>query len=69
MKKVIVTANAHEYLLTQLKQHGYEVLYQPQLTYNELNRLIADAEGLVVTTRIKIDKNMASSETTMVKRP
>jgi D-3-phosphoglycerate dehydrogenase len=58
MKKVIVTANAHEYLLTQLKQHGYEVLYQPQLTYNELNSLVADAEGLIVTTRIKIDKTI-----------
>jgi D-3-phosphoglycerate dehydrogenase len=58
MKKVIVTAKAHEYLLTQLKQHGYEVLYQPQLTYDELRDLIADAEGLVVTTRIKIDKTI-----------
>jgi len=58
MKKVIVTAKAHEYLLTQLKQHGYEVLYQPQLTYDELRGLIADAEGLVVTTRIKIDKTI-----------
>jgi D-3-phosphoglycerate dehydrogenase len=58
MKKVIVTAKAHEYLLTQLKQHGYEVLYQPQLSYDELNNLIADAEGLVVTTRIKIDKTI-----------
>jgi D-3-phosphoglycerate dehydrogenase len=58
MKKVIVTAKAHEYLLTQLKQHGYEVLYQPQLSYDELKDLVADAEGLVVTTRIKIDKTI-----------
>jgi D-3-phosphoglycerate dehydrogenase len=56
MKKVIVTAKAHEYLLTQLRQHGYEVFYQPQLTYDELSAMVAEAEGLVVTTRIKIDK-------------
>jgi len=58
MKKVIVTAKAHEYLLTQLKQHGYEVLYQPQLSYDKLKNLVVDAEGLVVTTRIKIDKSI-----------
>src|SRR6187397_512374 len=58
MRKIIVTAKAHEYLLTRLKEQGFEVLYQPEITYEELNNVIADAEGLVVTTRIKIDKGI-----------
>jgi D-3-phosphoglycerate dehydrogenase len=56
MSKVIITAKTHEYLVNRLQQAGLEVLYLPAVTYNELEHLIDDAEGLVVTTRIKVDK-------------
>src|ERR1051326_3408344 len=56
MKKIIITANTHEYLMDQLKKHGYEVLYLPKITYEELSERIVDADGLVVTTRIKVDR-------------
>ena len=56
MKKVIITCKAHEYLQQRLQQSGYEVQYNPVITYEELSAAIPDAEGLVVTTRIKIDK-------------
>lgn len=58
MKKVIVTAKAHDYLLSRLTQRGYEVIYEPQINYESLSTIIGDAEGLVVTTRIKIDKTI-----------
>ena len=58
MRKVIVTSNAHEFLLDQLKQRGYEVHYAPKISYEELKELIPGAEGLVVTTRIPIDKTL-----------
>jgi D-3-phosphoglycerate dehydrogenase len=56
MKKVIVTAKAHDYLLSRLAQQGFDVIYKPQISYEELNTIIGDAEGLIVTTRLKIDK-------------
>ena len=56
MKKVIVTAKAHDYLLSRLAQQGFDVIYKPQISYEELNTIIGDAEGLIVTTRFKIDK-------------
>ncbi len=56
MRKVIITAKAHEYLINQLEQRGFIVQYMPELSYEELNKLIPGAEGLIVTTRLKIDK-------------
>lgn len=58
MRKVIISAPAHEVLENTLVQKGFDVLYNPAISYEELEEVIADAEGLVVTTRIRIDKNI-----------
>ncbi|HYM92686.1 MAG TPA: NAD(P)-dependent oxidoreductase [Chitinophagaceae bacterium] len=63
MKKVIITSNAHEYLMNRLAQLDYEVVYQPQISYDELSKIIQDTEGLVVTTRIRIDKEILDKAT------
>lgn len=56
MRKVIITAKAHDYLKERLKNAGYEVIYEPKMTYEELSNIIAGIEGLIMTTSIKIDK-------------
>ncbi|MGN6492326.1 MAG: NAD(P)-dependent oxidoreductase [Agriterribacter sp.] len=58
MRKVIVTAKVHQYLLDRLQEKEYTVSYFPQITYQELEQEISEAEGLIITTRIKVDKNM-----------
>lgn len=58
MKKVIISAPAHELLAKGLEKKGYEVIYAPHISYVELKDIIGDAEGLVVTTRLSIDKEL-----------
>ena len=58
MHKVIITAKVHDYLKEQLIKNGYEPIYLPQVSYEELSNLVHEAEGLIVTTRLKIDKTI-----------
>ena len=60
MKKVLITATAHPILEQTLFEHGYEVFYMPNITAEELESCIGDVHGIVVTTRIKLNKELLS---------
>jgi D-3-phosphoglycerate dehydrogenase len=58
MRRAIITGKAHDHLAAVLENRGYEVLYDPQISYGDLLLQISNVEGLVVTTRIPIDRKM-----------
>lgn len=53
---VIITAIAHPYLIDRLEAAGYSCLLAPSITTEELMEKIPTATGLIVTTRLRIDK-------------
>ncbi len=55
-RQVIITSKAHKYLTETLQKKGYSVLISEKVSYEELSSIISQAEGLVVTTRMPIDK-------------
>ena len=55
---VLITAKTHVHLISSFEDRGYEVLYRPDLNYEEMAELIAGVTGLIVTARLPIDKNI-----------
>jgi len=53
---VLITAPVHEHLVEVLMARGYDVVHRPAASYEELLDLIGSATGLVVTTRLRIDR-------------
>lgn len=49
--------------MDNLQQKGYSVVLSDKITYEELSAIISQAEGLVVTTRIQIDRAMIDRAT------
>lgn len=54
-KLVIITSKTHAYLPETLTLRGYKILYVPEISYADLSDVVHQAEGLIVTTRIRID--------------
>jgi len=62
-KQVIITSKVHNHLISSLQQKGYGVLHTEQISYEELSAIINQADGLIVTTRLKVDKAILEKAT------
>jgi D-3-phosphoglycerate dehydrogenase len=61
--RIIITAPTPPFLMETLTQKGYEVMYEPAISYEALSKIIDTATGLIVTTRLKIDAAMINAAT------
>lgn len=58
MKTAIITAKAHPFLSAELQAAGWAVMDTPDISYEELMQLMPEASGIIVTTRLKIDRTL-----------
>ena len=56
--KVLITAKVHDYLQQQFSKKGYDIIYNKTITYDEVANIIREISGLIVTTRLRIDRNI-----------
>lgn len=62
-RQVIITSKAHNYLSDMLQHKGYSVLFAEKINYEDLSAIISQAEGLIVTTRMPIDRPLLNKAT------
>lgn len=53
---IFITAPVHPVLLEEFEKAGKPYVYEPAISYQELGDRISDATGLIITTRMKIDR-------------
>jgi D-3-phosphoglycerate dehydrogenase len=56
--KVIITARAHPILRSRLESKGYEVIEDLTIPEDRLREVIGDYTGLIVTTRLRIGREI-----------
>jgi D-3-phosphoglycerate dehydrogenase len=63
VRKVLITAYAHPFLRESLIQRGYEVDVQEKINDQQLMSVVHQYEGLVITTRLTIDREILGHAT------
>lgn len=65
MKKVVICAPVKEVLIDGLKSRGYNIYYKADISRKELENEIVDAYGLVITTRVVVDRDLIDKSKTL----
>jgi D-3-phosphoglycerate dehydrogenase len=56
MKKVLITEDVHASLIENFERLSYIVDYNPDITYEEVKKIINEYEGLIVNSKILVNK-------------
>lgn len=58
MNKVLITDDVHPIMIKEFQSMNFEVDYFPNITYAETEKIIAEYSGIIVNTKIRVDKNL-----------
>lgn len=61
--KVLITDPVHELLFERLKVLGYQSDYEPNISQEEVLAVICNYEGLIVNSKIQVDKELIDKAT------
>ena len=48
----LITAKVHPWLIEKLESRGWEVAYQPEISYDDMLHVLPEVSGLIITTRL-----------------
>ena len=54
--KVLITDSVHPVLIEGITQKGFEVVYQPEISFDEVLNVVGDYFGIIINTKIKAHK-------------
>lgn len=57
MEKVLITDDCHPLLMKELQELGFTCTFQPDITPDETLRVIGDYSGLIINSKIIVDRN------------
>lgn len=57
-EKVLITDDIHSSLLSGLEAAGFECIYEPNIIDEEVRKIIDEYVGLIINSKIKVDKQM-----------
>jgi D-3-phosphoglycerate dehydrogenase / 2-oxoglutarate reductase len=60
---IIISDRVPGFLIEKLQQQNFEVQYLPDITIEEMHEKIVAAKGLILTTKIKIDRTLLDKAT------
>ncbi len=55
-KKVLITDKVHPVLINGLDKCGFQVIYQPQMSYQDVQERVAQFNGIIINSKIKCDR-------------
>lgn len=58
MRKVLITDGVHASMIREIERLGFEVTYMPKLAYEKLGPIIGDYEGIIINSKIIMNKSM-----------
>ena len=63
--KFLITDDVHPSLIQGLETLGYECHYQPNITAVEVRTIISDYQGLIINSKINVDKTLIDRATNL----
>ncbi len=57
LKKILITDDVHPNLIEGLESLGFQVDYHPTITYEDVKKIANEYEGMIVNSKIIIDKS------------
>ena len=66
MKKVLITDDVHPLLMQGLEKMGFACVYLPDITNDEAHQVIGDYDGLIINSKIFVDKAMLDAGTKLL---